>query len=381
MRIYKRAYHTRYLWIARTLSKTSNAMPTNPLALSADDVLASLPKSSASPRKGQKRAAEPDDSESEDDSFDAGSMMGSPTGDEATDASGDEQPDEALSEAEEDALPASPAKSEKAEAGFEPSAWAVSEKGKQFALSRDDQRVLCGKKTALRSFLVEQSGVAAWPQFKAGPLKSVVNGHLLLNATGSQPAKSTAAESAPAKSAPVTASPSKSKRAKTTAVSARPSGKAMRTSPEDAVGQWPLSTAIEFAEKHSATTCPVILPTEALAALSGAKIDPEDLEDEPQLRELADTRAQIARAAANPTPANYAVLAKQCPRAIELIEGLEKRNVPAKLLCELSDSGKVDLAQLVDHVTSRSEEDNAYLAALRAQVDQLVAKLDAVRGQ
>lgn len=349
-------------------------MPVKPDALSVEAVLGYLPGPTASHRNGQKRPAEPNEPESEDDSFDAGSMMGSPTGDEATDASGDEQP-------EEDA-PASPAKSEQAEDVFEPSAWAVSEKGKQFALSRDRQRVLCGNKTALRSYLVEQSGVAAWAQFKAGPLKSVVDGHLLLNATGSQAAKSTAAESAPAKGAPATsvpiaAGPPKIKRAKTTAAP----GKAMPNSPEDAVGNWSLEFAVEFAEKQAATAPPVTLSAEALAALSRANIDLEDLEDESQLRELVDTRAQISRAAANPTAANYAVLGTQCPRAIELIDALEKHKVPAKLLCELSDSGKVDLAQLVDHVTSRSEADNAYLAALRAQVDQLIAKLDAVRGQ
>ena len=342
-------------------------MPTNPLALSADDVLASLPKSSASPGKGKKRAAEPDDSESEDDSFDARSMMGSPTGDEATDASGDEQPDEALSEAEEDA------KSEEAGDAFEPSAWAVSEKDKQFALSRDGQRVLCGKKTALRSYLVEQSGVAAWLQFKAGPLKSVVGGHLLLNATGSQPAKNAA----------VAASPTKIKRAKTIAAPAPipTPQKAMPACPEDAVGKWSLEFAVDFAEKQAATAPPVTLSAEARAALSCANIDLEDLEDEPLLPDLVNIRAQISRAAANPTAAHSAELGALCPRALELIEALEKHKVPAKLLCELSDSGKVDLAQLVDHVTSRSEADNVYLAALRAHVDQLIAKLDAVREQ
>lgn len=341
-------------------------MSTNPDALSVDAVLSFLPDPSASPRKGQKRPAdEPNESELEDDSFDAGSMMGSPTGDEETDASGDEQP-------EEDA-PASPAKSEQAGDVFEPSAWAVSEKGKQFALSRDGQCVLCEKKTALRSYLVEQSGVAAWPQFKAGPLKSVVDGHLLLNATGSQPAKSAA----------VAASPTKIKRAKTIAAPAPSPApqKAMPASPEDAVGKWSLEFAVDFAEKQAATAPRVTLSAEELAALSRAKIDLENLEDEPLLRKLANTRAKICRAAANPTAANYAELGALCPHAIELIEALEKHNVPAKLLCELSDSGKVDLAQLVDHVTSRSEADNAYLAALRAHVDQLIAKLDAVREQ
>lgn len=347
-------------------------MAANPDALSVDDVLGFLPQPIASPGKGQKRPADPNESESEDDSFDAGSMMGSPTADEATDASGDEQPDEALSEAEEDALPASP-KSEKAGDVFEPSAWAVSEKGKKFALSRDGQRVLCDKKTALRSYLVEQSGVTAWAQFKAGPLKSVVDGHLLLNATGSQPAKS----------APVAASPTKSKRAKTTAAPAPipTPQKAMPASPEDAVGKWSLEFAADFAKKQAATAPPVTLSAEALAALSRAKIDLENLEDEPLLPDLVNIRAQISRAAANPTAANYAELGALCPRAIELIEALEKHKVPAKLLCELSDSGKVDLAQLVDHVTSRSEADNVYLAALRAHVDQLIAKLDAVREQ
>ena len=356
--------------------------------VTAADVLASLPK-------GTKRAAENSDSE-EDEEWDANSMLGSSTEDE------DEAPEKLAKKKDTAEAPAalsvpspvatssqgpprSPKKSRTAVSFDASDLSVVSGPGKQqISLRVSGAVIMSGSKTAVRAHLVELSSCDNWAEFKKRFLGKISEGAKLLENARPALARSKTADAPKLKTLgqqKLEASPAKRAKQKPAAPIAT---KAMPPDYEKQVGEWTHDQMVAFVQSQAESGASAKRFEEMRSVLAENDIDPDDLkseagkEEREMLSELVALRAKVAGGVGYGGVSDYEEMARACTEIVQLQKNLEASEIPAAQLCDLEKAGKINLSELIECLTARTDGDERRLLAIKKMCERLISALEKV---